>query len=152
MSKHSQLLRSVADLIHGSHYDHSRESVREFVARGRLTREQMAWATQQRHIGAPSFARLRGAMHLAGLLDVTSQPAGDRETFDFLFSPGPDVTAQTTDDLMRLLIRTFRSAGFKIGWEDICFVGVYGDRIEGIASVTAVSDGPLESWQLPETP
>lgn len=149
MSKHSQLFRSVLDLIRDSHYDHNRESVSEFVARGRLTPEQTAWATQQRLIGPPSFARLRGAMHLAGLLDVRIMPDVSGERFEFSLRPGREVTAKTADDLMRLLIRACRSAGFDIGWEDLCFTGVVGERITGMASTTSVNNGPPEPWQLP---
>jgi hypothetical protein len=149
MGKHSQLLRSVLDLVGDTLFDPNRESVNEFVARGKLTPEQTTWAAQQRLIGPPSFARLRGALHLAGLLEVSLRPADHRETFDFSFLPGPDVMAQTADELLRLLIRSCRSAGFDIGCEDLCFTGVVGERITGMASTTSVNAGPPAPWQLP---
>lgn len=149
MSKHSQLLRSVADMVRNSHYDHNRESVSEFVARGKLTPDQASWAAQQRLIGPPSFARLRAALQLAGLVDVRITPDASGERFEFSFRPGSAVTAKAADDLMRLLIRACRSAGFDVGWEDLCFRGVGDERITGMASTTSVNDGPPEPWQLP---
>jgi hypothetical protein len=152
MSTHSQLLRSVAHMIGDSQRDHNRESVSEFVARVKLTPEQTTWAAQQRLVGPPSFARLRGAMHLAGLRDVTVTPAASRECFDFSCRPGSEVVVQTADELLCLLIRSCRSAGFGIGWEDLCFTGVIGERITGTASTTSVNAGPPAPWQLPAGP
>lgn len=150
MNHHAELLESVAAAATASTFDPRVETASEFIARSALTPEQMLWAKQQRLIGEPSLTNLRQAMHAAGLTNVDIQPSGSRETIDFSFQPGPDVSGQASDDLMRLLIRTFRSAGFKVGWEDIGFLGVDGDCIKGVASTTSVNDGPPEPWQLPE--
>jgi len=150
MNLHAELLESVTAAVAASAFDPRLEAAREFVARSALTPKQMLWANQQRLIGEPSFTRLRQAMQMAGLTDVDIQPSRSRETFDFSFQLGPEVSAQTSDDLMQLLIRTFRSAGFRIGWEDIGFTRVYGERIDGMASTTSVNDRPPEPWQLPE--
>lgn len=149
MNHYTNLLESVAAAVADTTFDGQRESARAFIDRMALTPELMEWAGMQRLIGQPSFARLRKTMHLAGLLEVSLRPADHRETFDFSFVPGPDVTAQTADELRRVVIRACRSAGFNIAWEDLCFTGVVGERIEGMVSTTSVNDGPPEPWQLP---
>ncbi len=152
MSMHANLLRSVRAAIAASTFEPGQATACNFNSRLALTADQMLWVNQQRLIGEPSFTQLRQAMHMAGLRDVDIQPSGSRETFDFSFQLGPEVSAQTSDDLMRLLIRTFRSAGFKIGWEDLSFLGVDGEYIRGTSLTTSVNDGPPEPWQLPAGP
>lgn len=149
MERHAKLLRSVKADIASSTFDPRQENAWEFNCRLALTVDQMQWSSQQRVIGEASFARLRQAMSMAGLVDMVTQPADDRETVALSFRPGPEITVQNADDLIRLLIRTCRSTGFKIAWEDICFTNVNGERIEALASTTSVNDGPPEPWQLP---
>jgi len=147
--KDSQLLNSVTAAIAASTLDLRSESAREAVVRSALTAAEIRWAREQRLVGDSSFTRLRQAMGMAGLLEVVLRPSDDRESVNFSFQPGPEVTAQTSDDLLRLLIKTFRSAGFAVGWENFLFTGIAGDQIEVHAFTTSVNDGPPESWQLP---
>jgi|GEM_PF-3200669 len=147
--KNIQLLNSVTAAIAASIFDPRSESAREAVVRSALTAAQMAWAREQRLIGDPSFTRLRQAMGMAGLMDVVLRASDDLESVEFSFRPGPDVSAQSSDDLLRLLIKTFRSAGFAVGWEGFLFIGITGDQIQVHAFTISVNDGPPESWQLP---
>lgn len=114
-----------------------------------LPPEEIAWVGTQPVTGTPGFARLKHALTLSGFSEVELKPAADRETVDFTLRPRSCDEHGDADGLLRLLITTFRFAGFAIGFEDLCVTAADGKRITGTASTTSVNDGPPEAWQLP---
>ena len=70
------------------------ESTKEFLARNRITSEEMAWTQRQPVYGPPSLRRLRAGLTGAGFADIWLKLSEDRA--DIKFRGG--LTARVTPD------------------------------------------------------
>lgn len=84
-----------------------------------VTRAEFARQETQPVIGSPSILRLGTALKEAGFNRVRLKLDDDQEFLRFTLRPGPELEELKGDSLLNLLIRTFRSAGFKVGWEEL---------------------------------
>jgi hypothetical protein len=107
------------------------ESIAEFVARSRLTLEEIEWAERQPVNGAPSLRRLRTGLANAGFADIKLELGADREVLRFAVRLTPQVAAEDGDELLRLWVSVFRAAGFRIGFEEIGIDAVEGPIVSG---------------------
>ena len=115
------------------------ESIANFVARSRLTHEEVAWAQNQPVQGRPDLNRLRIGLARAGFEDIELQLCGHGESLSFTVRLTGQVSADDSNSLVRLWITTFRCAGFRIGFEEIGITDVDGPLISGTTWT-----GPLE--------
>jgi len=85
----------------------------------KVTHAEFAWQAQQPVHPPASLPRLRAALKSAGFNKVQVRLHDDRESMDFRLRPGHGLNGLEGDQLRRLLIRTCRSAGFAIGYEEL---------------------------------
>jgi len=107
------------------------ESIRDFVERNKLTKEQTAWTESQQVIGHPSLSRLSAALTDAGFADIELGLSDEGENLSFRVQVTELVPASDSDALLRQWITAFRKAGFRIGFEEIGIADVKGSVITG---------------------
>jgi hypothetical protein len=78
------------------------ESIANFVARSRLTHEQVAWAQNQPVQGRPDLNRLRIGLARAGFEDIKLQLSDHGESLSFTVRLTAKVSAEDSDSLVRL--------------------------------------------------
>ena len=115
------------------------ETIAAFVARGRLTTAQMAWANAQPVFENPDLNRLRAELVIAGFMDIVLRLDDDHQVLEFSLRLTGQVEDEDNETLLRLWITIFRSAGFRVGFEEIGIVGVDGPLISGCTLT-----GPIE--------
>jgi hypothetical protein len=109
------------------------ESIAEFVARSRLTPEEIAWTQSQPVHGRPDLDRLRAELAKAGFEDIEIEPSADRERLSFRMRLTERVVAEDNDALLRSWITALRSAGFRVGFEEVGVADVEGNFISADA-------------------
>lgn len=72
----------------------SSESIAQFVARSRLTREEIEWAERQSVNGAPSLRRLRTGLANAGVIDIKLELGADGKVLRFAVRLTPQAAAE----------------------------------------------------------
>ena len=102
-----------------------------FVARQRLSPEQLAWAQRQPVRGRPSLKRLRAVLAKVGFENIALELGENRDLLTFSVRVAERVTAVDNDSLLRLWITTFRLAGFAVGFEEIGIGGLDANLISG---------------------
>ncbi len=107
------------------------ETIAEFVARSRLSPEEIAWAQDQPVHGCPDLNRLRGELAKAGFNDIDLQLSADRERFSFKMRLTERVFAEDNGALLRSWITALRSAGFRVGFAEVGVADVEGKFISG---------------------
>jgi hypothetical protein len=107
------------------------ESFAEFLARNRITDEEIAWVDRQPVQGAPSLRRLRAQLEQARFAGIELDLYAGGEALDFKLRLTPQVAAEDGDSLVRLWIRLFRAAGFEVGFSELGISSVDGTLISG---------------------
>jgi hypothetical protein len=119
------------------------ESIADFVARNRITPEEIAWVQRQPLYGQPSLRRLRAELLAEGFQDIRFQLSDDLVDITFDVRLTTQVKAQDSKSLLRLWIRIFRAAGFCVGFSELGITNVEGPIISGI-TLTASLDPPAQ--------
>jgi hypothetical protein len=114
------------------------ESIADFVARIRITPEEIAWVQGQPLYGQPSLRRLRAELLAEGFEDIRFQLSDDRVDITFDVRLTAQVEAQDLESLLRLWIRIFRAAGFCVGFSELGITNVDGPIISGITLTTSL--------------
>jgi EAL domain-containing protein (putative c-di-GMP-specific phosphodiesterase class I) len=109
------------------------ETIAEFLARSRLSPEQIEWAQSQPVHGRPDLDRLRAELAKVGFDDIDLQLSADRERLSFKMRLTERGVAEDNDALLRSWIMALRSAGFRVGFEEVGVADVEGDLISGNA-------------------
>jgi hypothetical protein len=115
------------------------ESFAEFLARNRITDEEIAWVQSQPVVGAPSLRRLRAKLGQAGFAAIKLDLYASGEVLDFKVRLTPQVMAEESDSLVRLWIRIFRESGFNVGF---CEVGI--SNVDGTLFSGLTLTGPID--------
>lgn len=102
------------------------ESIEDFLARSRLTPEEVAWVGRQPVHGAPSFRRLRANLAEGGFADIRLglRPSGEEMVLQVRLTH--QVDAEDSQSFLRLLVRALRAAGFRVGFSEVGIVNVDG--------------------------
>jgi hypothetical protein len=116
------------------------ETIAEFVARSRLTPQEIAWAQSQPVQGRPDLNRLRIELEDAGFTHIDLRLSEDREILRFKVRLSARVGAADNDGLLRVWITRFRRAGF-----EVTFVEVGIDAVDGQAISGSTLTGPLDA-------
>ena len=127
------------------------ESIAEFLARNRITAEEIAWAQSLPVNGRPDLNRLRDGLARAGFEHIKFQLSAQRERLSFTVRLTAKVSAEDSDSLVRLWITTFRCAGFLIGFEEIGVSNMVGPLISGTtwtAPMEEVAEGRAPAIEL----
>jgi hypothetical protein len=104
----------------------------------KVTAAELAWQQKQPVVGPPSLPRLRAALKQAGFERVRLKLDANHEGLAFALRPGTLAGQPVRDRLLKLLIRTFRSAGFDIGWSELAV------HSTGTSIIGATLTGPID--------
>jgi len=111
-----------------------------------VTSAEFAWQARQPVHPPASLPRLRAALRAADFSHVGLRLDGDHESLAFSIRRGPSLRRTEGDQLLRPLIRVFRSAGFNVGFEELALhqVGatITGMTLTGALAEVAVNGAP----------
>jgi hypothetical protein len=107
------------------------ETIAEFVERNRITDAELSWLEGQPLCGEPSLKRLRAAFAGAGFQDISLHLHEHRDTLEFRVRLTAQVGVADSEQLLRLLIRLARSAGFRVGFCELGIRELDGTFIHG---------------------
>jgi hypothetical protein len=89
---------------------------------------------------------LRAALKEAGFNRVRLKLDDDQEFLRFTLRRGPEREEMKGDRLIKLLIQTFRSTGFEVGWEELGVhstgVSIKGSTLTGSIEQVAENGAP----------
>lgn len=107
----------------------------------RVTPEEVAWTLAQPVAGTASLSRLAGALRATGWEPFELALSDDGESVNFSLGRGDrhGHTASDREVALRILIRSFRRAGFCVGFTELAIDTFEGDFLTGSSLV-----GPLE--------
>ena len=105
-----------------------------------ITLEEMAWVQRQAVTGNPSVTRLRAALTTAGWHPLELVLVADRECIDFRLERGDAVRGLDKEQSLRGLIRIFRSAGFEVGFSELCIAEFYTTQLSGSSLVAPLQE------------
>ena len=101
-----------------------------------VSQDDRRWVAAQPVIGTPSLKRLRAALAAEGWRPVELVLSDDQELINFHLERGQPVRAMSREQSLRGLIQVFRSAGFDVGFSEVC-VDDLDDHFMRGASLTA---------------
>jgi hypothetical protein len=116
-----------------------------------ITPEEMAWTQAQPVHGKPDLTRLRSALEADGSRVVELALSDDHEFISFRLERGETVRGQDKEHCLRGLIQAFRSAGFNVGFSEVC-VADLDDRFLRGASLTSPVVRVCEGGPVPVGP
>jgi hypothetical protein len=103
-----------------------------------LTQDEVQWQESQPVRGTPSLARLRSALSSVGLPPVEVGLDAEAENVHFHLIRARAVRSLDADQTTRLLISTFRSSGFDVGFTELGVTDLFERSLSGTSLV-----GPL---------